>query len=220
MREALLKHVREAGLFTSWTEQEPPYEDAVARFVAAGACGVPGRKVAELREALEPHIRANVLGTALVHLTMPGVPDLYQGTEREYRALVDPDNRTPPRFGEDGGDSGGGGSEKEAVTRAALALRARRPEAFGTSASYEPLGAVGPAADHCLAFARSGEVVTAVTRLSLRLAESGGWGDTRLPLPRGRWADAREPGREFEGEVRAAELFAASPAVLLERLPE
>ncbi|MCI4140644.1 malto-oligosyltrehalose synthase [Streptomyces sp. MMS20-AI2-20] len=222
VREALLKHVREAGLFTSWTEQEPPYEEAVARFVAAGPCGVPGRKVAELREALEPHIRANVLGAALVHLTMPGVPDLYQGTEREYRALVDPDNRTPPRFGEngDGGDGGGGRSEKEAVTRAALALRARRPEVFGTSASYEPLAAVGPAADHCLAFARSGEVVTAVTRLSLRLAESGGWRDTRLPLPRGRWADVREPGREFEREVRAAELFAASPVVLLERLPE
>ncbi|MGA5287351.1 malto-oligosyltrehalose synthase [Streptomyces pseudogriseolus] len=225
VREALLKHVREAGLFTSWTEQEPPYEEAVARFVAAGPCGVPGRKVAELRETLEPHIRANVLGAALVHLTMPGVPDLYQGTEREYRALVDPDNRTPPRFvgnenGGDGGDGGGSGSEKETVTRAALALRARRPEVFGTSASYEPLGAVGPAADHCLAFARSGEVVTAVTRLSLRLAESGGWRDTRLPLPRGRWADVRAPGREFEGEVRAAELFAASPAVLLERLPE
>ncbi len=109
VRAALLKHVREAGLFTSWTEQEPPYEEAVARFVAAGPCGVPGRKVAELREALEPHVRANVLGAALVHLTMPGVPDVYQGTEREYRALVDPDNRRPARFGEDGGEGGGVG---------------------------------------------------------------------------------------------------------------
>ncbi|WPW22092.1 malto-oligosyltrehalose synthase [Streptomyces sp. HNS054] len=221
VRSALLKHVREAGLFTSWTEQEPPYEEAVARFVTAGPCGVPGRKVAELREALEPHIRANVLGAALVHLTMPGVPDLYQGTEREYRALVDPDNRRPPRFGEDGGDSGDGGDggEKEAVTRAALALRARRPDVFGTTASYEPLTAEGPAADHCLAFARSGTVVTAVTRLSLRLAEAGGWGDTRLPLPPGRWADVRASGREFEGDVRVAELFAASPVALLERVP-
>ncbi|MEU9582333.1 malto-oligosyltrehalose synthase [Streptomyces werraensis] len=222
VQAALLKHVREAGLFTSWTEQEPPYEEAVARFVTAGPCGVPGRKVAELREALEPHIRANVLGAALVHLTMPGVPDLYQGTEHEYRALVDPDNRRPPRFGEDGrdGEDGEDGADKSAVTRAALALRTRRPEVFGTTASYEPLTARGPAADHCLAFTRSGAVVTAVTRLSLRLAESGGWGDTRLPLPPGRWADVLGAGREFEGDVRVAELFASSPVTLLEGLPK
>ncbi len=86
---------------------------------------VPGERVAALRTALEPHVRANVLGTALVHLTMPGVPDLYQGTENEYRALVDPDNRRPVSFPPPAE------GEKAAVTRAALALRARRPDAFG-----------------------------------------------------------------------------------------
>ncbi|MDV9177225.1 malto-oligosyltrehalose synthase, partial [Streptomyces sp. W16] len=95
---ALLKHVREAGLHTSWTEQEPSYEEAVAAFVAAGPCGPPGERVAAFREVLEPHIRANVLGAALLQLTMPGVPDLYQGTEAEYLALVDPDNRRPVPF--------------------------------------------------------------------------------------------------------------------------
>ncbi|CAL9621041.1 Maltooligosyl trehalose synthase [Streptomyces sp. enrichment culture] len=218
---ALLKHVREAGLYTSWTEQEPPYEEAVARFVAAGPCGAPGGKVAALRASLEPYVRANVLGTALVHLTMPGVPDVYQGTEGEYRALVDPDNRRtvafpsePPEPSEPSGGSGGG---KEAVTRAALRLRARRPDAFGDTASYEPLAAEGPAAAHCVAFVRSGQVLTAVTRLSLRLAEAGGWRDTRLALPPGRWADALEPGREFTGHVSAAELFERWPVALLER---
>ncbi|GAA5204568.1 malto-oligosyltrehalose synthase [Streptomyces thinghirensis] len=216
VREALLKHVREAGMYTSWTEQEPPYEEAVARFVAAGPCGAPGERVVAFRDALEPHIRANVLGTALTHLTMPGVPDLYQGTEGEYLALVDPDNRRPVRFGE--GDEAGEGGEKDAVTRAALALRARRPDAFGDAATYEPLPAEGHAAAHCVAFVRSGAVVTAVTRLSLRLAEAGGWQDTALPLPPGRWADALTPGRQFTGHARVEDLFAGVPVALLERV--
>ncbi|MFA3876142.1 malto-oligosyltrehalose synthase [Streptomyces sp. MMCC 100] len=219
VREALLKHVREAGMHTSWTEQEPFYEKAVARFVASGPCGAPGGRVAALRRALEPHIRANVLGTALVHLTMPGVPDLYQGTEHEYLALVDPDNRRAVDFPTAGAEGeGGGAGEKAAVTRAALALRARRPGAFGDAATYEPLPAEGPAAAHCVAFARSGEAVTAVTRLSLRLAEAGGWRGTTLPLPPGRWADALAPGREFAGHARVEDLFADTPVALLERV--
>jgi (1->4)-alpha-D-glucan 1-alpha-D-glucosylmutase len=229
---ALLKHVREAGLYTSWTEQEPSYEEAVARFVAAGPCGVPGGKVAAFRASLEPHIRANVLGAALVHLTMPGVPDVYQGTEGEYRALVDPDNRRAVHFPseaseppeETGGTRGtggpGDGGAKEALTRAALRLRARRPDVFGETASYEPLTPEGPAAPHCVAFVRSGEVVTAVTRLSLRLAEAGGWQDTRLALPPGRWADVLGPGREFTGHARVAELFGRWPVALLERVAD
>ncbi|MFE7957580.1 malto-oligosyltrehalose synthase [Streptomyces sp. NPDC057413] len=214
VREALLKHVREAGLYTSWTEQEPPYEEAVAAFVAAGPCGVPGERITAFREELAEHIRANVLGTALVQLTMPGVPDVYQGTEAEYRALVDPDNRRPVSFPPaDPGDKG-------ALTAAALRLRRKRPEIFGTSATYEPLTAGGPAADHCLAFARSGQAVTAVTRLSRRLAQSGGWRDTVLALPPGRWADALDPAREFAGHTRVSELFERLPVALLERVAE
>ncbi|GGM11479.1 malto-oligosyltrehalose synthase [Streptomyces fumigatiscleroticus] len=212
VQEALRKHVREAGMFTSWTEKEPPYEEAVERFVAAGPCGAPGERVAAFRDALAPHVRANVLGTALVHLTMPGVPDLYQGTEGEYRALVDPDNRRPVGFPPER-DPG----EKGAVTRAALALRARRPGVFGDAAAYTPLSAEGPAAGHCVAYVRSGEVLTAVTRLSLRLAEAGGWRGTRLPLPPGRWADVLFPEREFTGHARVEELFGRLPVALLER---
>ncbi|MGZ0202216.1 malto-oligosyltrehalose synthase [Streptomyces sp. RM1] len=211
VREALLKHVREAGMYTSWTEREAPYEEAVAAFVASGPCGPPGDRVAAFRKVLEPHIRANVLGTALVHLTMPGVPDVYQGAEGEYRALVDPDNRRPAAF------PPASPGEKNTLTAAALRLRARRPDAFGSAASHTPLPAEGPAAEHCTAFARSGEVITAVTRLSLRLAESGGWRDTVLPLPPGRWTDVLHPEREFTGRVRAADLFAPLPVALLER---
>ncbi|MDV5149056.1 malto-oligosyltrehalose synthase [Streptomyces sp. SBC-4] len=211
---AVLKSVREAGLRTSWTEPDTAYERAVAEFTAAGPGRIPLRSASEAAFALEPHIRAHALGAALVQLTMPGVPELYQNTEREYRALVDPDNRAPFAIGPD--------DDRTALVRAALRLRRERPEAFGATGTYTPLTAEGPAAAHCLAFARSGEAITAVTRLSLRLAEAGGWQDTELVLPDGHWADVLDGVREFTGgpatELKLAELFADRPVALLARL--
>ncbi|WP_103531456.1 malto-oligosyltrehalose synthase [Streptomyces sp. SM11] len=218
LEPALLKSVREAGLFTSWTEPDPAYERAVSDFVAAGpgsGSGVARALLAEFADALAPHVRAQVLGAALVHLTMPGVPDLYQGTESEYPALVDPDNRRPFRRPEVP-------DEKWALTSAALGLRRELPDVFGASGTYTPLSAGGPAASHLLSFCRSGEVVTAVTRLSLRLTDGGGWRDTALELPAdGRWQDllSAAPGRRFAGgPVAAAELFAERPVALLRRV--
>jgi (1->4)-alpha-D-glucan 1-alpha-D-glucosylmutase len=218
LEPALLKAVREAGLFTSWTEQDPAYERTVSDFVATGpgsASGVARTLVTEFADALAPHVRAQVLGAALVHLTMPGVPDLYQGTESEYLALVDPDNRRPFRRPELP-------DEKQALTATALGLRRELPDVFGESGTYAPLAARGPAASHLLSFCRSGDVVTAVTRLSLRLAEGGGWRDTVLELPAdGPWRDllSASPGREFAGgPVAAAELFAERPVALLRRV--
>ncbi|MFF1376252.1 malto-oligosyltrehalose synthase [Streptomyces sp. NPDC058308] len=235
LRDALLKHVREAGLHTSWTEPDEAYEKAVEAFVEAGPSGPPLYAVASFAQGLDTHVRATVLGAALLHLTMPGVPDVYQGTESEYRALVDPDNRRPARFRPHvlerldarpgrAGLSGLAGladlsEEKLVLTATALRLRRRRPELFGGAATYEPLAADGPGAAHCVAFARSGEVVAAATRLSLRLADAGGWRETELALPVGRWSDLLAPGREFEGHARVAELFATSPVALLERVP-
>jgi (1->4)-alpha-D-glucan 1-alpha-D-glucosylmutase len=221
---ALLKHVREAGLRTSWTEQDAAYEEEVRRFVAAGPCGAAlGGRLAELRAELAPYIRANVLGGTLLHLTMPGVPDVYQGTETESRTLVVPDNRrTPPDVREvlralDAGRAPRDlAEEKLALTAAALRLRRAHPDCFGEDASYAPLPASGPAASHCLAFVRSDRVLTAVTRLSARLAERGGWMGTVLALPPGRWRDAAAD-RSHEGAVPCADLFAARPATLLIR---
>ncbi|MEU7647964.1 malto-oligosyltrehalose synthase [Streptomyces huasconensis] len=232
LQDALVKHVREAGLHTSWTEPNEAYEKAVGDFVAAGPCGPPQHAVAAFARDVAPHVRANILGAALLQLTMPGVPDLYQGTEGEYRALVDPDNRRPARFQgqvlerldtrlDTRREPGDLSEEKLALTAAALRLRRRRPELFGDAGTYVPLAAEGPGGAHCVAYARGGEVVVAVTRLSLRLEEEGaGWRDTELPLPEGRWADLLAPGREFEGRARLSELFAASPVALLERVRE
>ena len=218
---AVLKAVREAKVHTSWTEQDSAYEEAVAAFVAAGPCGPPGRVLAAFNRAVDEHARVNSLGAALLHLTMPGVPDVYQDTEGAYAALVDPDNRRPARprpelLAElDAGRAPKGlDEEKRRLTAVALRLRRERPEWFGASAGYEPLTARGEAAEHCVAFCRAGRVVTAVTRLPYGLQRAGGWRGTRLELPPGRWREVLT-GREVTGPVRLAELFDAGPVALL-----
>ncbi|WP_269856497.1 malto-oligosyltrehalose synthase [Streptomyces sp. RPT161] len=218
---AVLKSEREAGLRTSWTEPDEGYERAVEAFVRSGPCGPPGQALARFNRRIDGHARANVLGAALVHLTMPGVPDLYQGTEGVYGALVDPDNRAPVRLLPDllaeldnGAAPRGLDQEKRRLTAAALRLRRGCPEAFDARGTYQPLSAEGPAAGHCVAFCRTGRVVSVVTRLSSRLEAAGGWRGTRLRLPPGRW---RSPltGQEVEGEADLARLLGDLPVALL-----
>ncbi|MCQ4083088.1 malto-oligosyltrehalose synthase [Streptomyces sp. RB6PN25] len=221
---AVMKSVREAALRTGWTEPDEEYEQLVGGFVAAGVCGPAQETLAAFGRRIDAHARANSLGAALVHLTMPGVPDLYQGTEGAYEALVDPDNRRPVCFRPrllaelDAGCPPRGrlDEEKRLVTAAALRLRRERPQWFGARSSYAPLPAQGPAREHLLAFCRAGEVITAVTRLSRRLEDAGGWRDTVLPLPGGRWRELLT-GEVVDGNVPATALFTRHPVALLRR---
>ncbi|TMU90495.1 malto-oligosyltrehalose synthase [Streptomyces sp. DASNCL29] len=234
---AVLKAVREAGLRTTWTEQNAAYEAEVTAFLEAGPCVADPSVWAAIDAELDGPARANALGAALLHLTMPGVPDLYMGTERVYMALVDPDNRRPPELGGEPAD--GPSAEKLLLTRAALNLRREHPGWFGPGSTYTPLLASGPSAEHCVAFLRTDGTdstdgtdgtdgtsgtddgaVTVVTRLSRRLAEAGGWGATRLPLPPGRWRDlltGRTAERTAEGPAALDELLSRLPVALLIR---
>ncbi|MFB6823538.1 malto-oligosyltrehalose synthase [Streptomyces virginiae] len=182
LADALLKAVREAALHTSWTEPDEAYEAGVAGYV---------RDPLDLPAELAGAARANLLGMTLLHLAMPGVPEVYQGAETEYRALVDPDNRRPAHFPRhalarlDGGAAPEhAADEKLGLTATLLRLRRDRPELFR---GYAPVLARGPAADHLLAFTRAPGLLVAATRLSHRLAASGGWRDTHLHLPPGTW---------------------------------
>lgn len=212
---AVTKSVREAALRTTWTEPDGDYEAALERFVSGAVCGAPWSAMAGLVEELQPYVRATRLGMTLLHLTMPGVPEVYWGEERGRPLLVDPDNRGVPEvLGASDGEDGGLGLR---VARTALRLRRAHPEWFLEGSSYEPLRARGPAATHCLAFSRSAAVVTVATRLSLRLAEAGGWRYSTLPLPAGgAWRDVLS-GRTFEGVVALEDLLATSPVALLTR---
>ncbi|MEU3408227.1 malto-oligosyltrehalose synthase [Streptomyces sp. NPDC006670] len=212
---ALLKAAREAGLRTSWTDPDEAYEATLADLVPPGPL--------ELPPPLAEAARANVLGMTLLHLTMPGVPEVYQGSESEFRALVDPDNRRPAEFPAEALaalDAGAApltlAEEKLALTATLLRLRRSRPALFR---GYAPLTARGPAADHCLAYSRPGGLVAVATRLSHRLTRSGGWRATTLPLPPGQWLPARgeTPSAPWEGEVDVAHLLGGWPVAALVR---
>jgi (1->4)-alpha-D-glucan 1-alpha-D-glucosylmutase len=225
------KAAREAKTHTSWLDPDPAYEAAVAAFLEAllGDAGF----TEELRAFVEPLVgpgRVSSLAATLIRLTAPGVPDVYQGTELWDLSLVDPDNRRPVDFAlrrgllaELGGLSpeeamarAGEGLPKLLVVKRALDLRARRPEAFGEAATYEPLAAGGAHAGRVVAFARSGQAATVVPRLVMGLGK--GWGDTWVELPAGRWRDALGGERVGDGGRRAlGDLLAGFPVALLER---
>src|SRR6202022_3867853 len=90
----LTKAAREAKVHTSWTAPDEAYETAVlgfARLVLADDALADG--VEQFADRIDVYARANILGQKLLQLTMTGVPDVYQGTESDFQALVDPDNR-------------------------------------------------------------------------------------------------------------------------------
>ena len=151
---------------------------------------------------------------------MPGIPDVYQGTELFDDSLVDPDNRRPVDYAARRRALQQLTDPKMRVVSAALRLRRDRGSDFLT-AGYEPVVAHGASPAHLVAFHRGPDVLVAVSRWTVRLADTG-WGDTSLTLPEGSWTD-RLTGRVFSvaggGSLSAATLFAELPGVLLERTP-
>jgi len=199
----LLKAAREAKRRTTWTEPDEAYEAALAAFAASIVDDV--EVVAELEALLAvvvPAARTASLAQTALKLTVPGVPDLYPGTETWDLTLVDPDNRRPVDHDALAALAGevaeaepeavlaraGEGAPKLWLLRRVLGLRARRPDCFAPGAAYGPLVASGRGAAHLVAYRRGPDVAVLVPRLVLGLG--GGWGDTNLDLPPGRWANA------------------------------
>ncbi|HJD80539.1 malto-oligosyltrehalose synthase [Kitasatospora aureofaciens] len=219
---ALLKAAREAKLHTSWTAPDTGYEQALERRARAvfGNAGLLPR-IEGLVHSLAPYARSNTLAAALLHLTVPGVPDLYQGSEEPLYTLVDPDNRGVVDLGAlavrltDAAAPRPGDLAREKLHLTATALHLRRSGPLG---AYRPLAAAGPAGDHLLAFARGEDVVTAVTRLPYGLARAGGWRDEVLELPGGApWTDQLSLRSFPAGPVPVAELLTTYPVALLSR---
>jgi (1->4)-alpha-D-glucan 1-alpha-D-glucosylmutase len=170
----LEKALREAKVNTSWVEPNEQHEQrvkaAARRTIAEPPDGFEAfaARVAELG-------RRNTLAMTLLKLTVPGVPDLYQGDELESLNLVDPDNRRPVDWGERR-RALAQPPPKLHVIKEALALRHRR-----SLGEYRPLDL----GDDVCAFLRGDDVAVAVPLRGQDLPE--------LDLP-GEWRSLLDDG--------------------------
>jgi (1->4)-alpha-D-glucan 1-alpha-D-glucosylmutase len=206
----MVKAVREAKVNTSWINPDNAYEQAIQRFVATVLDRQEGAVFLDDLEGFLATIGdaglLSALSQALLKLTCPGVPDLYQGTELWDFSLVDPDNRQPVdwalrsrlladlegRVAEPDADLRGLAAEllaervdgrvKLYLIWRALDARRRQP-ALQPGGGYRPLDVTGSRADHVCAFARlppgggDGHVIVIAPRWFTRLRGPGG-----LPL--------------------------------------
>jgi (1->4)-alpha-D-glucan 1-alpha-D-glucosylmutase len=240
----MIKAFRESKVHTDWTNVDEEYERAAEQYLRS-LLNPKGSTVIlrTFREGVDSLLLpgvVNSLAQTFLKLTVPGVPDIYRGTELWDLTLVDPDNRRPVDFDRrreylsrmQSGDLEPGelladwqsGAIKEFVIYKALSFRKAHPDTFASGA-YEPLESTGTQAERLVAF-RRGDCLVVVPRLVAPLLV-----DAETPLPRG-WEETRieAPGggqryREIftgrtvevrDGTIRARELLDRFPLALLE----
>ncbi|QUE91324.1 malto-oligosyltrehalose synthase [Pseudomonas sp. SCA2728.1_7] len=203
------KALREAKLQSSWSAPNEAYENAAQAFTEKLLTGEEGEL---LRAALSKTVNSiaaagalNGLAQTLLRMTVPGVPDLYQGNEFWDFSLVDPDNRRPvdyaarehaleaPLPAAELLANWRDGRIKQALIAEVLNLRVEHAELFRRG-TYQALEVLGSQAHNVLAFAREHEGKQAIVIVPIRCAtllENGAvpqvdalrWGDTRVVLP-------------------------------------
>lgn len=212
------KSLREAKLQTSWNAPDLEVEKTYAEFIRAILDENHGfrARLEAFVSRLAPAGFLNSLVQSALHLTAPGVPDIYQGSELWDFSLVDPDNRRPVDYGlrrrllREGARDWQDGSAKLFLIRGLLALRREMPEAFAA----EPQIVAAPA--NILAF-RRGPLLIAAPLHSARHCVTRG-----TPLPHtggalgieGRWRNALDPARPV-ASLDCAALFAEFPVAVL-----
>lgn len=229
------KALREAKQVSGWVLPNEEYEAGCRRFLFALLdASRENRFLPELAttvEQLSPAGIVNSLTQAVLRLTSPGVPDLYQGTEFWDFSLVDPDNRRPVDYpariaalaaagaadGKAAASDWQSGRLKQRIIHRVLQLRAREPGLFARG-EYLPLAVSGPAQRHLVAFARREQQRMAVV-LAARLpqqflgnscsaaAGGSGWGGTTVELPGGAapgWTDICTGKRIAQADGRFA----------------
>jgi malto-oligosyltrehalose synthase len=234
LEEWLVKALREAKQRTAWDEPNEVFERDCKGYLAW--LFDPNRGFLEQAESFVERIAPigirNSLSQTALRLTMPGVPDLYQGTEFWDFSLVDPDNRCPVDFAarssavaEDADlpallAEWRDGRIKQALIARLLRFRQKHARLFAEG-SYEPLAVSGAKAAHLIAFARrlDGEaVIVAVPRLTAGLGAATGavWQGTEIEMAGAGAEDLLRPRTiQIDGKVSATALLDDFPLAAL-----
>jgi (1->4)-alpha-D-glucan 1-alpha-D-glucosylmutase len=203
------KALREAKLQSSWSAPNDAYEQATERFTQRLLLSPEGDL---LRTALAKVARTiavpgalNGLAQTLLRMTVPGVPDLYQGNDFWDFTLVDPDNRRPVDYASrqqalqqtldlpDLLEHWRDGRIKQTLIAQTLNTRAEHAELFRRG-SYQALDVIGSQAHRVLGFVREWEGKRAIVIVPIHCAtllensavphvDAPQWGDTRVNLP-------------------------------------
>jgi (1->4)-alpha-D-glucan 1-alpha-D-glucosylmutase len=193
----LEKALREAKVSSNWIDPDLEHEAAVKAFAVGLLDHGPFRYGFDVIASRVADLGARIaLAQTLLKLTVPGMPDVYQGDELQALSLVDPDNRRPVDWDARrealaalrAGAPPTAETAKLHLVAAALDLRRRRPEAF--TGDYTPV----PAGDDVVAFLREDSVLVAV---AVRDGATGAGGWELPPAAAGRWRDVLG-GEEYE----------------------
>jgi (1->4)-alpha-D-glucan 1-alpha-D-glucosylmutase len=203
------KALREAKLQSSWSAPNDVYEHATEHFTQRLLLSPEGELLRNALGKVAGTIALpgalNGLAQTLLRMTVPGVPDLYQGNEFWDFTLVDPDNRRPVDYGSrqqalqqpldlpDLLQHWRDGRIKQVLIAQVLNLRAEHAELFRCG-TYQPLEVVGSQAHRVLGFMREWEGKRAIIIVPIRCAallensavphvDALQWGDTRITLP-------------------------------------
>jgi (1->4)-alpha-D-glucan 1-alpha-D-glucosylmutase len=223
LKAAMTKSIREAKVHSTWQSPNRDYEEAVLSFIDDAS-----RSDAFFSAFLPFAARISRLGVqnSLVQLTLkltvPGVPDIYQGAELWDLSMVDPDNRRPVDYERRihlldqckciSLDNWQDGAIKLFVTQKLIHLN--------IESGYEPILAEGQKADRICAFARQNMMVLTALYPARREADPG-WSDTKIPVPphlRGKNLRDILTGvvvHQGASQLEAAELFRDLPIAVL-----
>lgn len=203
IQDYMTKAVKEAKVNSSWIQPYEEWDAAVREFVARILHREENRSFLESFDGVAQKIAQlgamNSLAQTALKLTLPGVPDIYQGNEIWDFSLVDPDNRRPVDYhhrrelleGIEGADPADllknwrDGRIKLFLTRTLLHFRRRFPDLF-RHGSYLPIDLSGKFKECGVAFERRHEdhvLIVFAPRLTSRVGFpplGADWEDTRI----------------------------------------
>ncbi len=214
------KALRETKRPSDWSMPNERYEATCRAYLERIMDATQGpfvREAATFVGQIAPIAALNGLVQACLHCTVPGIPDIYQGSDRWDLSLVDPDNRRPVDYAvrseslrlDDAADVSTllghwqDGAIKQALITKLLAHRAAHPSLYARG-RHVPLTIEGPQATHVLAFMRDDGRDRIVVVVALKTAvlmegcdrplpDATRWAGTELVLPADmattRWTD-------------------------------